>query len=64
MRLYLRAAATTCWASKILCEQGFSTYTSLPAWQAHTVIRVCQWLGVAMEMASMDLSSSSLRMSL
>ena len=48
MRLYLRAAATICCASKMLCEHGFSTYTSLPAWHAQIVCSVCQWFGVAM----------------
>ena len=28
--------------SRTLCEQGFSTYTSLPAWQAQIVINECQ----------------------
>ena len=27
-------AATIRWPSPILCPSGFSTYTSLPAWQA------------------------------
>src|SRR5438477_956216 len=47
----------------MLCEHGFSTYTSLPAWHAQMVCMVCKWLGVASEMASIDLSSSSLRRS-
>src|SRR5258708_6837902 len=63
MRLYFCAAATSCRPSKILCEHGFSQYTSLPAWQAQMPMSECQWLGVAIEMASMDLSSSSLRTS-
>ncbi len=63
IRLYLRAAATIWRDSKMLCEHGFSTYTSLPACMAQMAISVCQWLGVAMEMTSMVLSSSSLRMS-
>ena len=63
MRLYFCAAATICRASNMLCEHGFSTYTSLPAWQAQMVCSVWWWFGVAMEMASMDLSSSSLRRS-
>src|SRR6266851_679907 len=63
MRLYFCAAATSCRPSKMLCEHGFSQYTSLPAWQAQMPMSECQWLGVAMEMASMDLSSSSLRTS-
>src|SRR5262249_2438380 len=47
----------------MLCEQGFSTYTSLPAWQAQIVISECQWFGVAIETASTFLSSRTLRMS-
>ncbi|MGC3965967.1 MAG: hypothetical protein QM775_00935 [Pirellulales bacterium] len=42
---------------------GFSTYTSLPAWQAQIVISECQWFGVAIDTASRFLSSSALRMS-
>src|SRR5580704_12576673 len=45
------------------CEQGFSTYTCLPAWQLQMVCRVWEWFGVAMEITSMDLSSRSLRRS-
>ena len=63
MRLYFCAAATSWRPSKILWEHGFSQYTSLPAWQAQMPMSECRWLGVAMEMASMDLSSSSLRTS-
>ena len=63
MRLYLRAAATICFGSNTLCEQGFSTYTSLPAWQAQMVCSVCQWFGVAIEIASIVLSSRNLRTS-
>ena len=63
IRWYLRAASTILRPSKMLWEQGFSTYTSLPAWQAQMVCRACQWLGVARATASMERSSSSLRKS-
>ena len=46
----------------MLCVIGFSTYTSLPAWQAQIVASECQWFGVASEMASMLLSSRTRRM--
>ena len=61
--LYLRAAFTIWRPSHTLCETGFSTYTSLPACMAQMLASACQWLGVAMLMASMSLLSSSLRMS-
>ena len=61
--LVLRAASTMRRPSLTLWLTGFSTYTSLPAWQAQMVARACQWLGVAIEMASIDLSSSRRRMS-
>ena len=54
-RLYFCAAATICFASNMSCEQGFSTYTSLPAWQAQMVCSVWWWFGVAIETASIDL---------
>src|SRR5579872_3409385 len=63
MRLYLRAATTDIRPSQISCEIGFSTYTSLPAWQPHTVTSECQWFGVAVEIASMSLLSNSFRRS-
>ena len=63
MRLYFLAASTTFLPSKMLCVIGFSTYTSLPAWQAQIVASECQWFGVASEMASMLLSSRTRRMS-
>ncbi len=63
MRLYFRAALTICWPSQQLWVGGFSTYTSLPAWQAQTVDRACQWSGVAEMMASTVLSSSASRKS-
>ena len=40
MRLYFFAAAAIWRASNMSCEQGFSMYTSLPAWQAQMVWRV------------------------
>src|SRR5438309_169593 len=63
MRLYLRAASTHFLPSNTLWLQGFSTYTSLPAWQAQIVMRECQWFGVAMEIASTSLFSMSFRTS-
>ena len=42
MRLYLRAASIIRWPSKTLWQAGFSTYTSLPAWQAQMVASACQ----------------------
>ena len=63
MRLCLRAVSTAIRPSWTLWLHGFSTYTSLPAWQAQIVMRACQWLGVAMETASRSLSSSALRTS-
>ena len=62
-RLYFRAASTIRRPSTMLWLAGFSTYTSLPAWQARTVSSACQWSGVAIVTASMDLSSSSRRKS-
>ena len=47
----------------MLWLHGFSTYTSLPAWQAQMAISACQWLGVTIETASRVLSSSARRMS-
>src|SRR5215218_7630371 len=61
--LYLRAASTILRPSHTLCETGFSTYTSLPAWHAQMENSACQWFGVAVETASISLSSSSLRRS-
>ncbi len=63
MRSYFRAASTSLRPSKMLWLQGFSTYTSLPAWQAQMAISECQWLGVTMETASRLLSSRARRMS-
>ena len=63
IRPYFRAASTIRRPSLTLWLTGFSTYTSLPAWQAQIVASACQWLGVATEMASIDLSSSSRRIS-
>ena len=59
----LGAASTHLRPSKIVWLHGFSTYTSLPAWQPQMVSSECQWLGVAIEMASRSLSSRALRMS-
>ena len=42
MRLYLRAALTICSPSNALWLAGFSTYTSLLAWQAQMVVSACQ----------------------
>ena len=47
----------------MLWEQGFSTYASLPAWQAQIPPSACQWLGVANPTTSMSLASSNRRMS-
>src|SRR5437867_10548604 len=52
-----RRPSATLWLS------GFSTYTSLPAWHAQIVMSACQWFGVAIEIASSDLSSRALRTS-
>ena len=57
------AASTHLRPSKTLWLHGFSTYTSLPAWQAQMVISECQWLQVATLTASSSLSSRALRMS-
>jgi hypothetical protein len=38
---YFCAAATIWRLSQVLCDVGFSTYTSLPAWAANTVINAC-----------------------
>src|SRR5215211_7752517 len=62
-RLYFFAASTHLRPSNTLWLIGFSTYTSLPAWQAQIVISECQWLQVAIETASSSLSSRALRMS-
>src|SRR5690606_6060812 len=61
--LYLRAASIILRPSQTSCEAGFSTYTCLPAWQAHMAPSACQWLGIAMETASISLSSNTLRIS-
>ena len=63
MRLYLRATWTIRRPSLMLWLTGFSTYTSLPACMAQMAARECQWLGVAMETMSTDLSSKIRRMS-
>ena len=61
MRWYFRAASTILRPSQMSCVAGFSTYTSLPAWQAQIVCRACQWSWVAKLTASIDLSSNSFR---
>src|SRR5205807_5764833 len=63
IRLYFRAASTHRRPSATRWLIGFSTYTSLPAWQAQTATSECQWLGVATETATRFLSSRALRMS-
>ena len=63
MRLYLRATWTMRRPSLTLWLTGFSTYTSLPACMAQMAASECQWLGVAMETMSTDLSSKIRRMS-
>ena len=63
MRLYLRATWTMRRPSLMLWLTGFSTYTSLPACMAQMAASECQWLGVAMETTSTDLSSKTRRMS-
>lgn len=47
----------------MLWLRGFSTCTSLPAWQAQMVNSACQWSGVTIETASSVLSSSTRRKS-
>ena len=42
IRLYRRAASTAIRPSCTLWLHGFSTYTSLPAWQLQIVINACQ----------------------
>ena len=64
MRPCLRAMSTSTRPSCTLWLTGFSRYTSLPAWTDQIAASACQWLGVATETMSMDLSSSSLRRSL
>ena len=63
IRPSLRAHCVMTRPSRTLWQHGFSTYTSLPAWHAQIVASACQWLGVAIEMASIDLSSSTFRRS-
>src|SRR5260370_4955871 len=63
IRLYLRAASTRLRLSQALCDTGFSTYTSFPAWIAQIAASECQWFGVAIETASTFLLSSNRRMS-
>ena len=63
MRLYFRAASIIFRPSQIVSDGFFSTYTSLPAWQAQTVASACQCSGVAMTTPSTSLSSKTWRMS-
>src|ERR671919_259377 len=58
-RPYFFAASTHLRPSNTLWLIGFSTYTSLPAWQAQIVISECQWLQVATDTASSSLSSKA-----
>jgi len=39
-------AKVMAWPSATVRLAGFSTYTCLPAWQARTVCKACQWSGV------------------
>ncbi len=63
-RLYRRAALTIVRPSMMLCEIGFSQYTSLPAMQAVMNGMACQWSGVPTITASMSLLSVISRKSL
>ena len=63
MRSDLSAAAIISGPSSIVSVIGFSRYTSLPAARASTVCSWCQWSGVAMMTASIDLSASRARQS-
>src|SRR5262249_28668544 len=63
IRLYFWAASMHRRPSATRWLIGFSTYTSLPAWQAQTVASACQWLGVATETASRFLSARASRRS-
>jgi len=60
---YFRVASTILRPSHTVWEDGFSTYTCLPAWSAQMLARACQWFGVAMMTPSMSLSSKTRRMS-
>ena len=60
---YLRAVSTMRRPSETLWLTGFSQYTSLPFCIAQMAASACQWFGVAMEMTSMSLSATTLRMS-
>ena len=50
--LWLRAVSTMRRPSSTHSDSGFSTYTSLPAWQAWMVCSACQWSGVQITTAS------------
>ena len=58
-RLFSFWAAMTALPSLRSWVNGFSTYTSLPALHASTVIGTCQWSGVAISTASTSLRASS-----
>ena len=53
----LPRASTSLRPSEMLWLHGFSTYTSLPDWQAHMPSSECQWFGAAIETTSKSLSS-------
>ncbi len=61
--LYFSVASTILRPSNTVCEDGFSTYTCLPACSAQIVASACQWFGVAMMTASTSLSSMTRRRS-
>src|SRR5438445_12703269 len=54
-RPYFLAASTHLRPSNTLWLIGFSTYTSLPAWQAPIVISECPWLQFGTDTASSSL---------
>ena len=60
---YFFWASTAIRPSAMSCDSGFSTYTCLPACAPMIVIGACQWFGVAIEIASIVLSSSTRRKS-
>ena len=62
-RWWRLAASSMARPSSMVVASGFSTYTSLPAWQASTVGNACQWSGVAMSTTSTSLRSSTRRKS-
>ena len=52
------------YSESIVVDEHFSTYTSLPAWQAQTAATECQCSGVEIWTASTSVSSKIWRMSL